>query len=129
LVFGVKSWAPVGRGGGRGGAADEHDDDVNKSSLREVYCHLMDDLLDSEWPYFIIKVTNTGFVEVLSAFWIEFSRAGFRDFSMTLLQLSVSFFAESWFCQKFHVRVHEVFVESTDDFPALPEHESHSLGC
>jgi hypothetical protein len=51
LVFGVKSWTPEERGGGRGGAADEHDDDVNVSSLREGYCHLMDDLLDSEWPY------------------------------------------------------------------------------
>jgi hypothetical protein len=32
------------------GRADEHhDDDVNGSSLRDS--HLMDDLLDSEWPY------------------------------------------------------------------------------
>ena len=29
--------------------ADDHGHDVNGSSLREGYCHLMDDLLDSEW--------------------------------------------------------------------------------
>jgi hypothetical protein len=30
-------------------ADEHHDDDVNGLSLREGYCHLMDDLLDSEW--------------------------------------------------------------------------------
>jgi hypothetical protein len=31
------------------GRADEHhDDDINGSSLRDNYCHLMDDLLDSK---------------------------------------------------------------------------------
>jgi hypothetical protein len=63
---------------------------------------------------FIIKFTNTGF-EDLSA---EFSRAGFKDFSMTLLKLRVPFFGR-WFCQESYVRVREVFVEFTDDFPAL----------
>jgi hypothetical protein len=94
-------------------ADEHHDDDVNGLSLRDGYWMICSTLSGRIYH----RSHQYWLFENLSAFWIEFSRAGFEDF-MTLLKLRVPFCANG-FARNFMCACTKVFVESTDDFPAL----------
>ena len=74
-----------------------------------------------------IKVSDTGFVEVLSAFGLSLAwQAGLKDFLMMLLKLCAPFLL--MILPKFCVCMHKV-VESTDNFPALSTCTSQVEPC